>query len=283
MTSGLRSALATLCLTLAAGAADAACGTDPGACTLPGGTYHVVLPAPGPSAAPSSPPAVVFLHGYGSSGEGTLRNTGMVKALLARGYAVIAPDGQPRPGMQGLSWDFHPDRPARRDEGAFIRAVADDAAARFGLNRGAMLLSGFSIGGSMASYLACATPGAFRAYAPVAGSFWRPHPAGCAGPVALLHTHGWKDGTVPLEGRALGSGFVQGDVFAAMQIWREAGGCRLQPDRHDLRGDFQLRGWTLCRAGARLDFALHPGGHSVPAGWADLALDWFEALPAAAD
>lgn len=274
--SALLRAAAALSVALSAGGmAQAGCGTDPEACTLPGGTYHIVLPA---AAAPSAP-AVVFLHGFGSSGQGTLSNSGMVDALIARGYAVIAPDGQPREGRQGLSWDFHPERPARRDEGAFVSAVADDAAARFGLDRDAVLLSGFSIGGSLTSYIACATPEAFTAYAPVAGSFWRPHPEGCTGPVNLFHIHGWQDGTVPLEGRMLGSGFAQGDVFAAMGIWREANGCRLQPDSHARSGDTLFRNWTSCDSGARLDFALHPGGHSVPQGWADMALDWFEALP----
>jgi polyhydroxybutyrate depolymerase len=258
-----------------AGSAQAACGDDPAACTVPGGSYHIVLP----DGAPAATPALVFLHGFGSSGEGTLRNTGMVEAAVDRGYAVIAPDGQPREGRDGLSWDFHPERPARRDEGDFIRAVADDAAARFGLDRDVMLLSGFSIGGSLTSYVACAVPGSFRAYAPVAGSFWRPHPAACAGSVNLHHVHGWQDGTVPLEGRVLGSGVAQGDVFVALQIWRAANGCRLQPDAHGAQGDYQIRSWTRCDSGARLDFALHPGGHSVPPGWADLALDWFEALP----
>ena len=265
-----------LCVGVRAGsAAQAACGSDPAACILHEGSYHVVLPE---GAGPAMP-AVVFLHGYGSSGEGTLHNSGMVEALLARRYAVVAPDGQPRAGREGLSWDFHPHRPARRDEGAFIAAVADDAAMRFGLDRDRMLLSGFSIGGSLASYIACAKPGAFAAYAPVAGSFWRPHPEGCAGPVDLFHIHGWRDGTVPLEGRVLGSGVVQGDVFAAMAIWRDANGCRLQPDAHAQQGEILVRSWTTCDSGARLDFALHPGGHGVPPGWADLALDWFEALP----
>ena len=263
------------CLALGGGVAKAACGSDAGACTLPDGTYHVVLPE---NAGPATP-AVVVLHGFGGSGEGTLRNSGMVTAMLARGYAVIAPDGQPREGRQGLSWDFHPDRPARRDEAAFVRAVADDAAARFGLDRDDMLLSGFSIGGSMTSYIACAAPESFRAYAPVAGSFWRPHPTVCAGAVDVFHIHGWQDGTVPLEGRVLGSGFAPGDVFHAMQIWREANGCRLQPDTHAREDEIQIRSWTTCESGARLDFALHPGGHSVPNGWARLALDWFETLP----
>lgn len=221
---------------------------------------------------------MVFLHGFGSSGIGALSNTGMVDAFVARGYAVIAPDGQPREGRQGLSWDFHPDRPARRDEGEFIRAVAEDAAARFGLNRGAILLAGFSIGGSMTSYIGCTAPESFAAYAPVAGSFWRPHPDACVGPVDLLHIHGWQDSTVPLEGRVLGRDFEQGDVFAAMEMWRTANGCRSQPDVFAREGDVLIRSWTRCETGARLDFALHPGGHSIPRGWANLALDWFESL-----
>jgi polyhydroxybutyrate depolymerase len=49
----------------------------------------------------------------------------------------------------GRSWDFHPDRPATRDETVFLIALADDAAARFGLQRDAMLLAGSSIGGLM--------------------------------------------------------------------------------------------------------------------------------------
>ena len=166
----------------------AACAEDPLPCALPDGSYHVALPD-----GPSPYPAVVFLHGFGGSGEGTLRNTAMVEALLARGYAVIAPDGQPRPGQTGRSWDFHPQRPATRNEAAFIQAVASDASLRFNLTRDRMILAGFSIGGSMVSYLACADPPQFSAYAPVAGSFWRPHPDSCQGPVRLLHTHGWTD------------------------------------------------------------------------------------------
>jgi polyhydroxybutyrate depolymerase len=265
--------LANLLLLFAATAAQADCSGDPAHCTLAEGAYHVVLPE---GRAPH--PAVVFLHGYGGSGEGVLRLEGMVQALLDRGYAVIAPDGQLRDGGDGRSWDFHPDRPSTRDEIAFIAAVAADAAARFDLSRDRMLLAGFSIGGSMTSYLACATPGAFSAYAPIAGSFWQTPPDSCAGPVRLLHVHGWTDLTVPLEGRVLGENFAQGDVFDALALWRETDGCgRIRPDSFDTVDIYQIRSWTSCLPGVRLDFALHPGGHSIPRGWGNLALDWFEA------
>ena len=86
----LKSLLASSFATLAiASAAYAGCGTDPEACVVPAATYHIELPE---TPAPGHP-AIVFLHGGGSSGMGALRNTGMVKAVLEHGYAIIAPDG----------------------------------------------------------------------------------------------------------------------------------------------------------------------------------------------
>lgn len=264
-----------LAASLAASVAMADCNGAAEPCNLSNGTYHVVLPpgATGPVR------AIMLLHGYGGEGVGTIRNKAMVNLMLGRGYAVIAPDGQARVDGDGRTWDFHPDRPATRDETAFLIAVADDAAARHGIRRDQMLLAGFSIGGSMASYVACAKPTAFAAYAPVAGSFWRPHPTGCEGPVRLLHTHGTADATVPLLGREIMPSLVQGNVFEAMAIWRATDGCAsVEPDATDTLGIYTIQHWTDCQPGARLDFALHDGGHSIPKGWASMALNWFEAL-----
>jgi polyhydroxybutyrate depolymerase len=251
------------------------CGGAPDGCRLPGGAYHAELPAQRTLA----PPAVVFLHGWGSSGEGVLRDRATVEPLIARGYAVIAPDGTPREGLDGYGWRFWPDETDGRNEPAFLRAVADDAARRFGLDRNRMILSGFSVGGSMVSYTACADPLAFAAYTPVAGSFWQPYPESCAGPVRLLHTHGWIDGTVPLEGRRVGAdGPTQGDVFAALAILRRTNGCPSDaPNVFRTDGGFMLRSWTHCAPSSGLDFVLHGGGHIVPPGWAELAIEWFEA------
>jgi polyhydroxybutyrate depolymerase len=158
--------------------------------------------------------------------------------------------------------------------------------AKHGIDPDKILLSGFSIGGSMTSYLACAAPDSFPAYAPIGGSFWRPHPTGCEGDVRLLHTHGWSDGTVPLEGRLLRGtdindvgALAQGDVFHAMEIWRAANDCvHLKADRFDTSGPFWRRAWDRCLPGSALELALFPGGHVIPKGWAKMALDWFENL-----
>jgi polyhydroxybutyrate depolymerase len=261
--------------------ASAGCGATPDACRIDGGSYHIVLPPDAHGALP----ALVFLHGWGASGEAMLNMPGLVETAVARGYAVIAPDGTPREGRNGYGWGFSPERPGPRDEIAFLKAVRDDAVARHGIDGARVVLGGFSIGGSMTSYLACAEPDAFAAYVPVAGAFWHPLPAGCAGPVHLFHTHGWTDGTVPLEGRVLRGGEIgdedtvaQADVWQAMQIWRAANGCRPDADGHGETGIFWRRSWHDCESGRKLDFALFGGGHAVPEGWTAMALDWFEGL-----
>ncbi|PUB16254.1 alpha/beta hydrolase family esterase [Yoonia sediminilitoris] len=255
----------------------AACTEQADACVVTTGTYHIALPD-----TPDKAPAILWLHGAGGTGAGALRNRGMVDTLIARGYAVIGANGQDRPGRFGTGWYFHPDRPKNRDDIAYLASVADDAAARFGLDRSAMILAGFSVGGSMTSYLACAEPDMFAAYAPVGGSFWKPEPAACNGPVRLMQTHGWKDQTVPLEGRPLGGGRIyQGDVWQAMQVWRAENACdMLRPDTFTMTDRFWRRKWEDCMPGTALEFALHPGGHGIPRGWTAMTLDWFEGLEA---
>ncbi|MHA3978411.1 CE1 family esterase [Halovulum sp. GXIMD14794] len=277
----LLAALAALIATaLPSGAQD--CGQDGPACEVPLGSYRMAIPEGEPPA--SGWPALLFYHGAGGTGARTLSNTGMVDTFLDHGFAVIAPDGLPRPGSRfGPGWSFHPEREKLRDEAQFTRQLIDDAARRHRVDRDRVLMSGFSIGGSLVWYLACEDPSLARAYAPVAGAFWRPHPVteDCAGPVQLLHTHGWRDTTVPLEGRPLGGGTIlQGDVFYGLSVLRELNGCEiLRADTFDTSGSFWRRSWTECTPGTALEFALHTGGHSVPAGWSEMALDWFEALP----
>jgi polyhydroxybutyrate depolymerase len=245
------------------------------------GQYHAKLPD-GPVKG-----AILYIHGYGGNGAGAIRPSDWVNTALSRGYAVIAPDGLPFEEGRPTGWSFIPGRPKLRDDVTFLASVRDDAARRFGLAPGSVILSGFSIGGSMTSYLACETPDAFFAYAPVAGGFWRPHPTSCAGPVRLLHTHGWTDTTVPLEGRVLRGvddedpqALMQGDIYDTLRMWREVNGCKqLRADRFVTEGPFLRRAWDRCDDGTALEFAVFPGGHVVPDGWANMALDWFEALP----
>ena len=107
MTPPLAALCAALATLLGATTATAGCNGTADPCRIPDGTYHIILPKGGTGPRP----AVLLLHGYGGEGEGFARNQGMAKQFLDRGYAVIAPDGQPRENGKGRSWDFHPDRP----------------------------------------------------------------------------------------------------------------------------------------------------------------------------
>ena len=272
----IRALLAAIIALPIASAAKAACATDPAPCTVESGEYHIALPQSGGAEAP----VVMFLHGAGSHGGNTISNRSIVDALTARGYAVIAPTGaRSFRGGGGRAWVFYPGWEGR-DERNFLMSVRDDAAARFGVDSSRVLLGGFSNGGFMVNYLACNAPETFAAYAPVAGGFWRPHPEACDGPVKLLHTHGWSDPTVPIEGRSLRNGqFIQGDIFAGLEIWRTANACAgHKPSGFSETGPFWRRAWANCAPGSALELALFPGGHGVPEGWADMVADWFEAV-----
>ncbi|GMG82216.1 hypothetical protein LNKW23_14290 [Paralimibaculum aggregatum] len=264
---------AALGLALSAAPA-AACGGPEVRCAVAGGEYLLLMPegAAGPV------PALLFLHGWGSSPEGALRRlSGGFRAAAEAGMAVILPEGVPRAGRRPKDWAVRDGRPHPRDDFAFLDTVMADAARR-GVARGQVLLSGFSRGGSFVWDIACARPGFAAAYAPLAGAFWEPLPGGCAGPVALHHTHGWTDRVVPLEGRSFrGGAVVQGDVFASLKLMRETLGCAgRQPEEAGTGGRWQRR-WLACRNG-RLELWLHPGGHGAPPGWMETVIGWFQGL-----
>ncbi len=274
--SGLTCLLAALGFLWAAPAG--ACPGPDAPCEVADGEYFIRLPEPGGSA--MRPPLMVYLHGAGGQAADVVRSAGFLDDFLGRGYAVLAPQGLAREGGRGPNWGVSDGRIHPRDDQAFIGEVIDDAVARFDLDRTRVLLTGFSRGGSLVWDIACADPAMASAYAPIAGGFWRPHPTSCNGPVRLFHTHGFTDGTVPLEGRPLGGGAVaQGDIYEGLQLWRGTNGCGARADWQDTSGPFWRKAWTACAAGM-LEFALHAGGHGVPAGWGPMVVDWYEGSPA---
>lgn len=256
------------------------CGGAAKACVVPLGDYHAALPTR-PPAAGETRPAVLFFHGAGGLGRSVLEEGSFLRPFVEAGYVVLGANGLMRPtNAFGTGWSFRPEGPQQRDELAFAKEVLDDAAARFAIDRRRVLVSGFSIGGALVWYLACKEPGLGAAYAPVAGGFWRPHPTSCAGPIDLLQTHGWRDRTVPLEGRPLRGGELhQGDIFEGLQLWRRVNGCTgVRPDTFETGAVFWTRNWTACESGREISLVLHPSDHDdVPREWAGMARAWFEA------
>lgn len=255
--------------------ADEVCGSPTLPCGVAQGDYYAA--APDWHAGDTPRPVVVFLHGAGGSGAAAVDDPRLAQPIEARGYVLLAPTGQARDGRDGFYWSTGT-RPPVRDEAAFLGAVLDDAVPRFHLDRSRIFITGFSMGAGVVWQLACHDPDAYAAYGPVAGGFWHGQPADCAGPVKLLLTHGWRDDAVPLEGWEQDQ-TVWGNILDSVELWRRVDGCpNPHADSFAAVAQFWQRSWSDCAAGSALTFVLHPGGHEVPAGWADLALDWFEAV-----
>ncbi len=165
-----------------------ACGAN-SRCEVPGGYYLAATPEGWNGKTPH--PLVVYFHGWNGSPEGTFRNRGKVRGATSRGAIFVAPFAQ-----TGYWRQMGKGRAEKgRDEAAYVRAVMDDIRRRWPIDETQTLASGFSRGGSMVWNVACYTGDLFRAYAPIAGGFWRSNPKTCpTGPVNLRHIHGLSDG-----------------------------------------------------------------------------------------
>ncbi len=253
-----------------------ACGTAEQPCLVEDGSYHVALPD-----LPEGAPLVLWLHGHASSGANAIRYKDLVDTVTGRGYALIAANGQPGwPGSDAQDWDVEDGIDFPRDDIAFIAAVLDDAVQRFGLDGNRVLAAGFSRGGSMIWDLACKAPETAKGYAAVAGAFWEPMAEDCLAPVHLQHSHGFQDRLVPFEGRAgvwQGYNFEQGNVMKGLDTWRRVNGCLGSAEIIETEASPWSKAWTTCEQGS-LTLYLTEGGHGIPKGWTDRALDWFEAL-----
>ena len=258
----------------ASSAAAQSCTPD-APCAVGTGSYFAAAPAWHDGDA--TRPVVVYFHGAGASAADAMQDHSLVDPILARGYAFLAPVGLPRSDQDGEYWSLGT-RPPQRDEPLFLQQILDDAGPRLHLDRSRVFVTGFSMGAALVWRLACETPNAYAAFAPVEGGFWSAQANNCAGPVKLLLTQGWRDDAIPLEGRAQGTDAVQDGILEGLQVWRRVNGCTdPHADRFATDARFWRRSWTNCAPGSALTFVLHPDGHVVPEGWATLALDWFEA------
>ncbi|SLN52725.1 Phospholipase/Carboxylesterase [Roseovarius albus] len=253
------------------------CGNEANSCKIETGEYHIVLPENWEGG-----PAVVHLHGYGGTGAKVIGNKAFVEAFTARGYAFIAPTALPwledKPADWSVrdGWNTYP-----RSDVIFLREVLADVVLRANVDASRVLLTGFSRGGSMVWEVACLAPDLALGYAPASGGFWLPATEDCQAPVNLLHTHGFVDKVVPLEGRAIHSDeyditITQADIWQGLAVWRRENDCPPNAADHKITDGLWRKSW-ICKVGS-LEILLHNGGHGYPEGWSSQALDWFEGL-----
>ncbi len=251
------------------------CGGET-ACELENGVYYTALPENVQGA-----PVVLWLHGHNGRAERAARPNGMARTFTNRGFVFVAPQGTPDPGQpEKRDWNVLDGFGEPRNDLDFLTAVLDDVAARLGTDPNRVLLAGFSRGASMAWDFACAAPERISAMAVAAGGFWEPIPQSCAGPVNLFHTHGFKDRTVPLEGRQVSWGGIQyhqGNILKGLDVWRENNGCTGAADINIVEGPNWEKRWITCEAGS-LRLQITPGGHGIPKSLIQNPLHDFKAL-----
>jgi polyhydroxybutyrate depolymerase len=214
--------------------------------------------------------AVVFAHGYQGTAAGVMRNKRLKRVAERLGVALIAvkssrqdwalpgaPSGGPKPGF---------------DELRYFDAVVADATARFPINPSQMMVTGFSAGGMMVWHLICHRSELFAAFAPMAGTFWKPEPATCdTPPTSVVHIHGDKDKTVPLGGRAIGAAH-QGDVPTVIKMYANYGDFGPAEKRKEGKMTCEVR----VNANDKLfKYCLFPGRHNFSSEYVALAWNTF--------
>ncbi|SMC13690.1 Alpha/beta hydrolase family protein [Roseovarius aestuarii] len=252
-------------------AATLACGGE-SRCEVRGGYYLAAAPAGWDGKTPL--PLVVYFHGWNGSPEGTFRNRGMVRGVTDRGALFVAPYAQ-----TGYWRQIGNDRAERgRDEAVYIRAVIEDVRHRWPIDQHQTLASGFSRGASMVWNVACYTGDLFRAYAPIAGGFWRSNPETCpTGPVNLRHIHGLSDRVVAFDKVGIYNSMPIPEGFDILARLNGVSGESHAVESGDQR--LTCKRWDQSESGRVLELCLHERGHSIPAEWVGQGLDWLMNLP----
>ncbi len=213
-------------------------------CRVGDGAYRIIKPD-GPVKG-----TIIMLHGWQGSAAGLARSDRLARAANPKGLVMVYPNGRLR------GWAV-PNSPAEglRDDFAFLRAVRDDLSTRHGLEPNRMVLAGFSMGGQMAWNIACARGSDFAAYIAISGALWDPVPTECANPAKIvLHIHGTKDVTVPLEGATYGTDHRMAPVEASLALRHKGCGMseRFKADQ------LTCRRWSC---NGITEQCLHGGGH----------------------
>lgn len=231
-----------------------ACGPDTD-CMLGDRHYRIAMPEGHDGT--TEVPALVFAHGYRGSAEGVMRNGALRRLASDLGAALIAVNSD------GPGWNLPNGPRTMQSDGSaeydYFTAVLDDATARFAIDDARIVATGFSAGGMMVWNLACAQPGRYAGFVPIAGTFWKEPPATCADPVAsIIHIHGDADRTVPLLGRAIGP-TRQGEVPASLDMYARFGGFG---NATSVSYDGLHCAERVNAAGDQLSFCSFNGGHS---------------------
>lgn len=198
-------------------------------------------------------PVLIHFHGWGRTGTNVIRNQKIAGATKETGVLLLAPDGI------GRSWSFW-SSPSR--DVPFVKAMLEDAAKRWPIDRNRIYVSGFSYGGAMAWRLACEEGQDFAAFLSIAGTLWNTEEVSdCPSPIRLRHVHGLRDTVMDLP---RGEG---GDPRYSVSPWVSVNGCSSKSNGKEAFDIYERHIWKNCNSRNTVELDLHDGGHIIPKGW----------------
>ncbi|MHA3978603.1 CE1 family esterase [Halovulum sp. GXIMD14794] len=249
--------LIALLLTLLAAPLTANACVELKPCILGERSYHVLPPDGWDGQSPL--PVLMHFHGWKRQGTVVVEHPRIAGATRERGVLLVAPNGERR------TWDFW--RPETPDV-AFARAVLEDVAERYPVDRSRIYVSGYSYGSAMAWRFVCQDGADVAALLAVAGTLLQDTHCPEA-PGAVRHVHGTSDTVMDFP---MGPG---GDTSYPVQLWRARMDCAEERSDGDWRvteHDLFTRTHWSC-AGGEVVLDLHPRGHFIPRGWIARQLD----------
>ncbi len=223
------------------------------ACQLGDRSYHV-LPPDGWDGQ-SELPVLLHYHGWGRQGPVPVNHKHIGGATRSAGVLLIAPNGL------GKSWDFW--RPGSRDTD-FTKAVIDDVAKKYPIDRSRLFISGYSWGSSMAWRFSCEAGDQVTVLLGISGTFYDQSEKCETGPVEIRHVHGLKDTVMDYP---YGPGE---DETGPVRLWRRINGCAYEVDKSynwQTSQDFKRYEWDTCSSGKTVKLDVHNGGHWIAKGW----------------
>jgi polyhydroxybutyrate depolymerase len=224
--------------------------------------------------APSEPaPLVLVFHGGGGNAANATRMSGMNERADAEGFIVAYPNGSgPRPDVL-LTWNAWkccgPALDKNVDDVGFVRALVDDLARRYPVDRKRVYATGFSNGAMLTYRLGCELGDVFAAIAPVAGALDN-YDCGTGPKVSVIAFHGTADKHILFGGGVPVTAFdrhkrADTGVQFAIDTWRKRDACAAEPKRE--RKASVIHTAYGCADGTAVElYAIEGQGHAWPGG-----------------
>lgn len=228
-------------------------------CPLGERSYHVKLPDNWDGSSPM--PVMLHFHGWARQGTLIVKHGRISGATRTRNVLLLAPNGHNK------SWNFWS---SGTGDVAFARAVLEDAAKRYPIDRENIFVSGYSYGSAMAWRFVCDDGADIRALLAVSGTLDQTEDCAAA-PNEVRHVHGLRDNVMDFP---FGPG---GDTLFPVQLWRDKLGCADPTGSAEYatteKDRFARTVWANCSDGRSVTLDLHPRGHFIPRGWFARQLD----------